>query len=105
MPAASGSTATNVYDLDGAFIKGLAETYGDDNWKMYDDDGKVIVTETAEEFEGAARPDVDPSLQNHCVAGQARMARGRQGDPDHGADPGQAGGRRHARGDAGQPRA
>ena len=60
----------NLYDLDGAFIKGLAETYGDDNWKMYDDDGKVIVTETAEEFEGAARPDVDPSLQNHCVQGK-----------------------------------
>ena len=60
----------NVYDLDGAFIEDLATTYGDDGWKMYDDDGKVLVTETQEEFEAAARPDVDPDLVNHCVEGQ-----------------------------------
>ena len=59
-----------VYDLDGAFIKGLAETYGDDGWKMYDDEGNVLVTETQAEFEAAARPDVDPDLQNHCVEGR-----------------------------------
>lgn len=58
-----------VYDLDGQFIKDLAALYGDDNWKMYDEDGNVLVTETAEEFEAAARPDVDPDLQNHCVEG------------------------------------
>lgn len=61
---------TEVYDLDGAFIERLPEVYGDDNWRMYDEDGNVFVTETAEEFEGAARPDVDPSLQNHCVEGR-----------------------------------
>ncbi len=60
----------NVYDLDGPFIEGLAETYGDDGWRMYDEDGNVLVTETPEEFEGAARPDVDPDLQNHCVEGR-----------------------------------
>ena len=59
-----------VYDLDGEFIAGLAELYGDDGWKMYDDEGNVLVTETQEEFEAAARPDVDPSLQNHCVQGE-----------------------------------
>ncbi len=58
-----------VYDLSGEFIAGLAEFYGDDTWQMYDEDGNVLVTETAEEFEAAARPDVDPSLQNHCVEG------------------------------------
>lgn len=58
---------TGVYDLDGEFIAGLAELYDDDNWQMFDEDGNVLVTETAEEFEAAARPDVDPSLQNHCV--------------------------------------
>ncbi len=62
---------TGVYDLDGEFIANLAELYGDDNWMMYDEDGNVLVTETAEEFEAAARPDVDPSLQNHCVEGRA----------------------------------
>ncbi len=59
----------NVYDVTGEFITELAEIYGDDNWLMYDEDGNVFVTETAEEFELAARPDVDPSLQNHCVEG------------------------------------
>ena len=37
---------------------------------MYDDDGNVLVTETQDEFEAAARPDVDPDLQNHCVEGK-----------------------------------
>ncbi len=60
----------NQYDLDGAFIKGLAETYSDDGWKMYDDEGKVLVTETQAEFEAAARPDVDPALANHCIEGK-----------------------------------
>ena len=32
--------------------------------------GNVNITETAEEFDLAARPDVDPSLQNHCVEGR-----------------------------------
>lgn len=59
-----------TYDIDGEFITGLAELYGDDNWQMYDEDGNVLVTETAEEFEAAARPDVDPALQNHCVEGR-----------------------------------
>lgn len=59
-----------VYDVDGEFILGLAELYGDDNWKLYNDDGSVNITDTAEEFELAARPDVDPSLYNHCVAGK-----------------------------------
>ena len=58
-----------VYDLDGQFFVDLPTLYGDDNWQMYDEDGNILVTETAEEFEAAARPDVDPSLQNHCVEG------------------------------------
>ena len=59
----------NLYDLDGAFIEGLAETYGDTGWKMYDDDGNVFVTDTLEAFEAAARPDVDPDYQNYCIEG------------------------------------
>ena len=58
-----------VYDLDGEFFVDLPTLYGDDNWQMYDEDGNVMVTETAEEFEAAARPDVDPALQNHCIQG------------------------------------
>ncbi len=59
-----------VYELDGQFFTTLAELYNDDNWLMYDEDGNIFRTETAEEFDLAARPDVDPSLQNHCVEGQ-----------------------------------
>ncbi len=59
----------DVYDLDGEFITNLAELYGDENWLMYNEDGSINVTETAEEFDLAARPNVDPSLQNHCVEG------------------------------------
>ncbi len=68
-----------VYDVDGAFILGLAELYSDDFWKLYDDDGNVNITETADEFDLAARPNVDPSLYNHCVAGQVAWLDG--GEP------------------------
>ncbi len=58
-----------VYDLDGQFFVDVGTLYDDANWQMYDEDGNIYVTETAEEFEAAARPDVDPDLQNHCVEG------------------------------------
>jgi len=61
---------TAVYDIDGEFIVGLADLYNDPTWKMYDDEGNVNITDTAEEFAAAARPDVDPALQNHCVEGR-----------------------------------
>lgn len=59
-----------VYDMDGAFILGLAELYNDSNWMLYDEAGNVRVTDTPEAFDGAARPDVDPAYQNHCVEGR-----------------------------------
>lgn len=68
-----------VYELDGAFILGLAELYNDSNWKLYDDDGNVNITETAEAFDAAARPDVDPAYQNHCVEGKIEWLDG--GEP------------------------
>ncbi|MBH0083751.1 YHYH protein [Salinibacterium sp. SWN167] len=68
-----------VYDLDGEFIANLAETYGDDGWKMYDEDGNVYVTDTVEAFEAAARPDVDPEYQNYCIEGSLDFLDG--GDP------------------------
>lgn len=60
----------DVYDVDGNFILNLADLYNDSNWKLYDDDGNVNITDTVEAFEAAARPDVDPAYQNHCVAGR-----------------------------------
>lgn len=59
-----------VYDLDGPFVKNLATLYGDNGWKLFDEAGNVNITDTKEAFEGAARPDVDPQYQNHCVEGQ-----------------------------------
>ncbi|MEM9653154.1 MAG: YHYH protein [Actinomycetota bacterium] len=59
-----------VYDIDGDFILGLAELYDDNNWQLHNDDGTVNVTDTEEAFDAAARPDVDPDYQNHCVEGQ-----------------------------------
>ena len=68
-----------LYDLDGEFILALPEIYGDEAWRLHDEDGNVNVTETEAEFEAAARPDVDPNLQNHCVEGRIAWLEG--GEP------------------------
>ncbi len=60
----------DVYDIDGPFILGLAELYNDNNWKLYDDEGNVNITDTPEAFNAAARPNVDPAYRNHCVEGR-----------------------------------
>jgi YHYH protein len=53
---------------DGAFMKGLAARYKDNNWQMVDaQTGKIKVTETAAQCQGAARPDVGPEYMNFCV--------------------------------------
>lgn len=59
-----------LYDIDGPFIKNLADFYNDNEWKLFDDKGNVNITDTKEAFEGAARPDVATEYQNHCVEGQ-----------------------------------
>lgn len=87
-PTTTSDTADDVgiwldgdaqYDLDGEFILGLSEIYDDDNWMLYDEDGNVNVTDTLEAFEAAARPDVDPAYQNHCVEGRIEWLEG--GEP------------------------
>ena len=60
--------AGEVYDVDGTFIENLATFYDDPSWQLYDPStGDVYVTDTQAACEGAARPDVDPQYQNHCV--------------------------------------
>jgi len=55
-------------DVDGNFIASLSEIYGDTNWQLFDPEtGDVRYTGTLEACEAAARPDVDPAYQNHCV--------------------------------------
>lgn len=57
-----------TWDLDGAFIEGLATFYNDPTWKLYDDTtGDVNVTLTEAACAAAARPDVDPQYNNYCV--------------------------------------
>ena len=61
---------SKVYDADGQFIVDLSTIYGDAKWKLYDDAGKVQVTDTKESFQGAARPDVLEAYKYHCVEGR-----------------------------------
>lgn len=68
-----------VYDIDGEFILDLSSLYEDENWKLYDDEGNVRITETPEAFAAAARPDVNPEYMNYCVEG--RMAWLTDGEP------------------------
>ena len=56
-----------VYDVDGAFIKNLASFFGDNKWQMYDSKGNVFVTQTKEDCENAANPNVGPEYANYCV--------------------------------------
>lgn len=57
-----------IHDVTGAFIANLAEFYGDANWQLVDPEtGNIKYTGTLEACEAAARPDVDPAYQNHCV--------------------------------------
>ena len=61
---------SKIYDVDGQFILDLSTIYGDAEWKLYDDSGKVNVTDTKEAFAGAARPDVEEQYKYHCVEGK-----------------------------------
>jgi hypothetical protein len=57
-----------VYDVDGAFILGLADLYDDPAWQLYDPaTGLVRVTDTQASCSAAARPDVDAQYNNYCV--------------------------------------
>ncbi|WP_411825752.1 YHYH protein [Luteolibacter sp. AS25] len=56
-----------VYDVDGPFVANLAKLYDDADWNLVREDGTIKVTDTEEAFMGAARPDVDPRYENHCV--------------------------------------
>ena len=57
-----------IVDVDGDFVTRLAEIYDDTNWQLFDPEtGAVRFTGTLEACEAAARPDVAPEWQNHCV--------------------------------------
>lgn len=56
-----------IHDVDGPFVENLDTFYGDDTWQLFNDDGSIRVTNTAEQCAAAARPDVDEAYQNYCV--------------------------------------
>ncbi|MBX2837121.1 MAG: YHYH protein [Gammaproteobacteria bacterium] len=57
-----------VYNVDGAFIKNLSTFYEDEHWQLFDSStGDINVTDTYEKCAGAAKPDVEPEFQQHCV--------------------------------------
>ena len=69
-PDVSGIWLDNgkVYDADGAFIQNMSTFYADDTWQIFDPEtGKINVTDSKVSCDAAARPDVDPEYQNHCV--------------------------------------
>ncbi len=59
-----------VFDVDGSFVRDIADFYDDPEWKLYREDGSIRVTDTKEAFEAAARPDVDPEYNNYVVEGR-----------------------------------
>ena len=67
-----------VYDIDGQFILDLADIYDDATWKLYDDDGNVLSTDTSEKFNdlvtGGAQTEAEPV--NLCVYGEIEWAEG-----------------------------
>lgn len=63
-----------VYDVDGEFITSLAEIYDDPTWKLYDDEGNVLSTDSSAKFNdlvtGGAQDEPDAGPVNLCVYGE-----------------------------------
>ena len=56
-----------VYDVDGDFIKNMADFYNDTTWHMYDENGNIYTTETEDDCANAANPNVGEEYENFCV--------------------------------------
>ncbi len=57
-----------INPVSGEFIANLSDFYNDPNWQLFDEStGEINVTDSAVACAAAARPDVDPEYQNHCV--------------------------------------
>lgn len=57
-----------VFDVDGAFIKNLAEFYQNPKWKLYDPQtGEIKVTHSFDACFAAARPDVPLDYYDYCT--------------------------------------
>ncbi|WP_276167909.1 YHYH protein [Zobellia alginiliquefaciens] len=56
-----------LYDVDGAFIENMDDFYADATWKMYDENGDIYVTNSLEDCQNAANPNVGEEYKNFCV--------------------------------------
>lgn len=57
-----------VYDVDGAFVKNLAQFYNDSSWMMYNQKtGTITKTKTEDDCREAANPNVGEEYKNYCV--------------------------------------
>ncbi|MCG9792928.1 YHYH protein [Flavobacterium algicola] len=57
-----------VYDVDGAFVKNLAQFYKDSTWAMYNKaTGAITKTKTEADCREAANPNVGEEYKNYCV--------------------------------------
>ncbi len=69
-----------MYDISGQFILDLAEIYDDDTWRLYDEDGNVLSTDTSEKFNdlvtGGAQANADAGPVTLCVYGEIEWADG-----------------------------
>ena len=69
-----------VYDIDGQFILDLATIYDDPTWKLYDEDGNVLSTDTSEKFNdlvtGGPQDEADAGPVNLCVYGEIEWVDG-----------------------------
>lgn len=82
--ASDTSVSTGSVDI-GKFITELAEIYGDDNWRMYDEDGNVFVTETAEESSWPLGQTLTPRFRitvwKACWSGSRTVSRSQPRSP------------------------
>lgn len=57
-----------VYGIDGAFVKNLAQFFNDKQWQLFNPKtGAINVTRTKAACAAAAKPDVEKAYTNYCV--------------------------------------
>jgi hypothetical protein len=56
-----------IYDVDGEFIKELPVLYHDDFWKLYDEDGNVLRTDSEEDCIKLMGAQLQEEFINYCI--------------------------------------
>ncbi len=56
-----------IYDVDGEFIKELPVLYHDDFWKLYDEDGNILRTDSEEDCIKLMGAQLQDEFINYCI--------------------------------------